>query len=295
MASSPTSSPPKESSVPAFVERLVDDAGLFPPEELTMLRALARHRHDSIDRHPVLTGAFVLQASRLREMQYLLAEEDHITVSLIGSPAELGMESLTATLDDPRITLASLEIPPPLASDPPRVPGDLTRIAEQIRSTNPHLPVHVELAWGPSFERAAAELADIGVAAKIRCGGIHRSLFPATSDVADALVSLATHTLPFKATAGLHHAIGYTDPSTGFSHHGFVNLLLALARAVAGESRSAVAQALTLREPARVTDEVSSLDLDLRTTVRTLFTSFGCCSPQEPIDDLTSLGLVDTP
>ena len=38
---------------------LVDDAGLFPPEELDMALAVARHRRDRAAGSPVLTHRFV--------------------------------------------------------------------------------------------------------------------------------------------------------------------------------------------------------------------------------------------
>jgi hypothetical protein len=33
--------------------------------------------------------------------------------------------------------------------------------------------------------------------------------------------------LPFRLAAGLRHALRHTDPETGFTHHGFLNVLVA--------------------------------------------------------------------
>jgi hypothetical protein len=52
-----------------LLERLVDDAGLFPPTSLSMADALARHR--SVQ-HPMLSGRFLVPGDRLDELSALL-------------------------------------------------------------------------------------------------------------------------------------------------------------------------------------------------------------------------------
>ena len=56
--------------------------------------------------------------------------------------------------------------------------------------------------------------------------------------------------VPVKATAGLHHAVGYHDPATGFDHFGFLNLLLAIHRRWHGQRRTAIAAVLPSRDEA---------------------------------------------
>src|SRR5581483_7528633 len=62
---------------------LVDDAGLFPPEQLPMAAALARHRADEAAGHPMLTHRFLCPASRLTELRKELASG--------GGPLRLGV------------------------------------------------------------------------------------------------------------------------------------------------------------------------------------------------------------
>ena len=77
-----------------LLDRLVDDAGLFPPTSLSMADALARHR--SVQ-HPMLTGRFLVPGSRLDELSAAL--DGPIDVHVIGP----------GTTDDDRIRVRARE------------------------------------------------------------------------------------------------------------------------------------------------------------------------------------------
>jgi hypothetical protein len=98
--------------------------------------------------------------------------------------------------------------------------------------------------------------------------------------------------VPFKATAGLHHAVRYLDPVTGFTHHGFLNILVAVARAVRGAGELAVIAALESVDAAALVAEAVDLDTPTAARVRALFVSYGSCSTSDPITDLTALKLI---
>ncbi len=53
---------------PPLFAALVDDAGLYPPESLSIADALARHRSGPAAGHRVRTGRFLCPASRLPEL-----------------------------------------------------------------------------------------------------------------------------------------------------------------------------------------------------------------------------------
>ena len=109
--------------------------------------------------------------------------------------------------------------------------------------------------------------------------------------LAAALTAVASATAPAKCTAGLHHAIGHADPLTGFEHHGFLNVLLAVQAAGTGTDPVA---ALTERSPARLLDLLAALTDSDTTVLRERFRSIGSCSIAEPLTDLEDLGLVNT-
>jgi hypothetical protein len=78
--------------------------------------------------------------------------------------------------------------------------------------------------------------------------------------------------VPFKCTAGLHHAVRHDD------EHGFLNILAATT-APAGAIASVLA-------------EEDAAKLDVTGADRSLFVGFGSCSWREPVDDLVELGLL---
>jgi hypothetical protein len=95
--------------------------------------------------------------------------------------------------------------------------------------------------------------------------------------------------LPFKRTAGLHHAIRHTDPETGFIHHGFLNVLVATAQAVNhGAEVADVAATLGGTDPVPLIEATRRL-LD---QTRPLWAGFGSCSVTDPVEDLSRLGLL---
>jgi hypothetical protein len=112
-------------------------------------------------------------------------------------------------------------------------------------------------------------LAAIGARAKLRCGG---AAIPSVEQVALVIACCREAGVPFKATAGLHHAVRRGE------EHGFLNLLAATA-APTGRLEAVLAE-----------EDPAALDLD--GADRRVFTSFGSCSWREPIEDLEELGLL---
>jgi hypothetical protein len=118
--------------------------------------------------------------------------------------------------------------------------------------------------------------------------------YPGEDELAASIHAAVAAWVPFKATAGLHHAVRNTDPSTRFEQHGFLNLLLATAIAVDGGSLDAIRTALAHRDASALATRVRELG-DGPTAARMRFTSFGTCSIVEPVQELTDLGLLASP
>jgi hypothetical protein len=70
-----------------LTDRIVDDAGLFPPEELDMASAPVRHRSDQAISNPVFSQRFVCPAGRFDELHRQLDDGDRIQVIARGPAA----------------------------------------------------------------------------------------------------------------------------------------------------------------------------------------------------------------
>jgi len=175
--------------------------------------------------------------------------------SLDGEPPALSVVlDADVDVDDPRIE--AVEVPP--GGPVPSFGGE----------------VYVEGALPP--------LAAPGTRVKVRCG----PAVPLIAELAEAVRACRRYGVPFKATAGLHHAVRQDG------QHGFLNLLAA---AVFGDEEAALAE-----------DDAGAFGVDdevFRWRDRTaspaevergraLFVAFGSCSFSEPVDDLISLGFL---
>ena len=87
----------------------------------------------------------------------------------------------------------------------------------------------------------------------------------------------------------------HTDAGTGFTHHGFLNVLLATERALDGAEIEDAAGVLAVTDGAELAERVKALTVrGRRPATRDLFHGFGSLLVAEPIDDLSKLGLLPT-
>lgn len=139
--------------------------------------------------------------------------------------------------------------------------------------------------------------------AKIRTGGVKAEAIPPVGHVAAFIAACAERRLPFKATAGLHHAVRASFPLTyepDAPHavmHGFLNVFLAAAFAWHGEKDLEPVLAETDPAAFRFDDRARwrdrSLSAEQVREARLQFAhSFGSCSFEEPVRDLEALGLL---
>ena len=271
----------------ALFAELVDDAALFPPGNAPMAVGLAEHAEHQVSTYSDLVGPFLCPVSRIDELTSTLAGDQRLAVSLVvdalGEPTH---HALRATSADPRLSLVGIE------AAHSRLAADAAVVGENLR----RLPSAVGFLEVPrsGFDDSLALIEKGGwQAAKYRTGGMTPDAFPSTPELAAFLVACAERELPFKLTAGLHHAVRHTDAVTGFENHGVLNVLLATLTAKAGDEADAVAEVLEDRAPDSLVSAVRSWSDREASGVRALFRSFGCCGVTDPINDLIGLGLLE--
>jgi hypothetical protein len=272
---------------------LFDDASLFPPAALPMADAVAGHLRHQAAWYREMSGPFVCADTRITELSAALtaAGVNGLDLALVlpGGAADLGA-AVDGVFADPRLRLRAVEVP--AAARESSTPAVADVVAALDRTPLAGAAAFIEVPAREFTTAAAHAIDDHRYRAKVRTGGSTAQAFPDDQTLATWLVTLAQARLAFKCTAGLHHAVRHRAADTGFEHHGFVNVLLAVAAALDDANRAQVAAELADRDAARVAAKISNLDADTVSAVRSLFTSFGTCSTDEPVTDLVTLGLV---
>jgi hypothetical protein len=147
---------------------------------------------------------------------------------------------------------------------------------------------------------------DRGLNAKVRTGGVTGDVFPEPEALLAFIERACRANVPFKATAGLHHALRgdyrftYDEDSPKGPMFGFLNVFLTAAFVHAGMTDGAAlalllerdlkkifvsSHAITWRDRAVTTD-------DIHAARDCVAMSFGSCSFREPVDELRAAALI---
>ena len=269
---------------------LCDDAALFPPGNLPLAEAVPAHVAHLASGHRDLVGPFIVSAADVPALGALLsgAENGSFEVAVtVPEPSRLPA-ALASAAGVPQVRVVAVEVAVPIGVDP----AGVVRGLDAAVAGRPDLEVYVEL---PRDERRPALLASLAGTrhhAKLRTGGVRADLYPDERELVAAVVACVSAGVAFKATAGLHHAVRNTDPTTGFEQHGFLNVLAAVDAAQRGATSDEVAALLAERDAAVVAARAAALD-GRAGPVRDAFHSFGTCSIEDPRAELTALGLLD--
>lgn len=252
--------------VRALMAGLIDYAGLFPPAALDMASAVRNFDAHRRGEHGWMLGRFVVPFGRVAELESM-------------APAPFPLAVLASAADSLDHAFDAMEF---RADDPARIGANLPSAGA----------VYFEIP-AAALELIPA-LARIGARAKVRTGGLTPDAVPPAPAVARFVLACVAHSVSFKATAGLHHAL------RAGAAHGFLNLFLAAALAWRGGDEPSVLA--TLEETSAGAFRFDSAGVgwhghrlsagDLADARARFAIGFGSCSFEEPVEDLKTLGLL---
>jgi hypothetical protein len=292
-------------AIHTLLRQSIDYAGLFPPAELGMSEAVDNYLRYRAGSEAWALGRFIVPATRLAEFEEAAGD---------GSSERPG----------PQPWQLSALVGPDLADDLDKIAGfqgrnagaaqgmtvdtieakahTVSAIQETMRRIPDGLQVYFELPVEPDPTDLLATVARVGGRAKVRTGGVTPEAFPSTASLARFIHACARAKVPFKATAGLHHALRaeyrltYEEDSGSGVMFGFLNLFLATALVRNGMGERDTRDILEESSPAafRADDGAISwrdhrLDRQALGRSRESMVSFGSCSFTEPIAELQSL------
>src|SRR6266513_1409521 len=303
----------RAASLRVLLTHAIDYAGMFPPCSLGLEPALKNQAEYVQSSDAWMLGAFVLPIQQFDATRQLLSQfdaEHPLRVAALG-PKTARADAFLEALDDADAAIRSLSrhnVDLISMSHLEMLMPDKVDVAslKEAKSILGDLPVFWE-APPDRAEQTIALLAEVNSDAdsatfgyKLRTGGVTADAFPTPLQMAKALVTPATHQLPIKFTAGLHHPLRQYREEVQTKMHGFLNMLGAAA--LAAEHRWDTNQTATMLEDENVesfsfTDDffawrewrIETKRLQYR---RRFVVSFGSCSFDEPREDLRALNLL---
>jgi len=297
------------SVIHALLRHSIDYAGLFPPAGLGMREAVDNFARYISDRSSWALGRFVVPAQRLGEFE--AAAQPHLThpgspswrlSALLAADLERDLSAVTAfnrRSESRGNAVAVIDCVELKAESAGAVQNALDRVPR-------HLQAYIEIPIAGDPGDLIRLINRRGSRAKVRTGGTEPGAFPPAPDLARFIVSCVRTAVPFKATAGLHHAfraeypLTYAPDSPRGTMFGFLNLFLAAAFVRLGlDQRSAehVLEEGSL-EAFRIEEDAISWHghrvglSDLEQTREQVMVSFGSCSFIEPLQELYALHLL---
>jgi len=292
-------------SVRALLAEIVDYAGLFPPSQLPMTKAVANYADYKIGEYKWMLGRFIVPVTRLDEFaesakKIFSSGEEIWKLSVLASEDVYGTISEMEDFND--------EFAGHAVCDALEVKANTgAQIEEIAESVPPELTTYFEVPVGEDLADLIATIAISGQRAKIRTGGIVQNAFPTAAQITRFVRTCLAANVPFKATAGLHHPLCCQKPLTYEQDaeigtmHGFLNFFLAIAFLQQNYKNAVIKELLEEEDAENFTfDETGVLwrrehfvpTVQLKFLRERNIISFGSCSFEEPIADLQEIGIL---
>lgn len=273
--------------VPPLFAGLVDDASVLPPGVGSFQEAVDANAQHRASWYGDLLGSFLVPSSVLHRN----IPPAGLSVGVVNDAPIDVLPQAVAKLRAAGVIVRHVEAPVARRGEDPQ-PGLATLRALSASWTDLDVYAEVPLSWGllAALDTLGdAHAAGLRIAPKFRIGGLAGELFPTPVELAAVICACRDRRLPFKLAAGMRHALRHTDPETGFTHHGFLNVLVASFVAVDGGEVAEVAETLAATHPVPLVEPARAR----RAGSRPLWVGFGAISVMDPLTELIRLGLID--
>ncbi|MHA6791984.1 hypothetical protein ACVGVM_00440 [Pseudonocardia bannensis] len=295
MTTVPSGSAADPWSIPPLFAELIDDTSLLQPRMIApgVDAVVARYLSARDGRHGGLIGRLVCPVSRLPSLITELAR------SAPGHPVDLSLVVDTGLGAVPKALSTVFSRPGLLTprtvetAAPPDVDAVwLERVAEFVPEdvlpvVEPRRPLDGDPSEIDAWLDAVRRVAEHGCAPKLRCGGPRASDVPPVAEI-ERFLAVAVEAGRGFTALGLRQAVR-TVPGDGGAQHGILNLLVAVARALASGD---VADALHSTDGAALVREAEELSERAVQGVRGLFSRCGTDLDLVPGTSLAALGLI---
>lgn len=251
-----------ENAFKLFMNKIIDYAGLFPSESLSMDSAIRNYLKYKNEPDEWMLSRFICPAHRLKELEKYRGDfhlmKKSLQFSLLGGGGK-NIDEFFKTLEtDLKLLLEFVEyhqnsvtvdvyevrFPEELIeeSNPIRITEFLNKVAEIIESKTPHkmMPFYEGGFWGDWTKTIDAIIEGISyhnihiqnkpivkyqpAGYKLRCGGIESYMYPSPEQIAFVILSCKRHQIAMKATAGMHHPMRHFNETEQVKMHGFLNV-----------------------------------------------------------------------
>jgi hypothetical protein len=284
----------------ALLAGLVDYAGLFPPAALNMESAVRQYAAYSASDQAWMLGRFVVPAAHLdafRDAQAPLPDQPEWHLSaLVGADVEADVERVHS-FNNAMAARAHIDTVEGKATTDDAV----TRIADCASGFRAFVEIPVT-----DFVPLLDAIRDRGLNAKVRTGGVSREMFPEPEALLRFIEHACRENVPFKATAGLHHALRgdyrltYDEDAPRGPMFGFLNVFLTAAFVHAGMTDGAALALLLERDLKKISVSSNAIRWggrsistdDIHAARDCVALSFGSCSFLEPVDELRAAALL---
>ncbi len=317
------------SSLRAFLDKIIDYAGTYPPANLDLKTAFNNYLdYTGNSQYNWILSKFVCAASKLDELDNLVQNKEielthEVSLSVLGSSSvhtsefqdsiehDISVISGFSNRYKRKIKISAFEV---------RLPGDLFSIggddalfyvikqsADSIEKiTGKALPVFFEAPPDENLISLAGAISRYNgpgnsAGYKLRTGGVEAAAFPASKSISFAIRTCYDYRIPVKFTAGLHHPIRHYNDEVKTKMHGFINVFGAgILNRCLGTTEDMMTEILEDEVVGNFHFSDSSfgwkqyrvLTSRIKEVRGQLLISFGSCSFDEPVDDLKNLNLL---